>query len=72
MAERERKAMTLNLTDEEMSVVESLARAKDLSKTAVIRQALRLYQAVDVRRARGDKLMVENDDTKEKSELVLL
>lgn len=67
-----KKAMTLNLTDTEMQVVEELSKRKDLSKTAVIRQALRLYQTVDARLEKGEKLVFENDSTKEKSELMLL
>ncbi len=68
----EKRTMTLNLTETEMSVVEELAQQKDLTKTALLRQALRLYQMVDVRRSRGDKLLFENDETKEKAELMLL
>ena len=68
----EKRTMTLNLTETEMSVVEELAQQKDLTKTALLSQALRLYQMVDVRRSRGDKLLFENDETKEKAELMLL
>jgi len=64
--------MTLNLNDDEMRVLETLAQRKDLTKTAVIRQALRLYQMVSVRREQGDKLVLENEQTKEKAELMLL
>src|SRR5205823_14425730 len=39
-----KKTMTLNLTEREMEVLEELSRKKELSKTAVIRQALRLFQ----------------------------
>jgi hypothetical protein len=67
-----KKTMTLNLTDAEMQVLEDLCAKKDLSKTAVLRQALRLYQLVDVRLEKGDKLVVENDTTKEKAELMML
>jgi predicted transcriptional regulator len=67
-----KKTMTLNLTDSEMRVLEELSVKKDLSKTAVLRQALRLYQAVEARIERGEKLMFENDATKEKAELMLL
>ena len=67
-----KKTMTLNLTDAEMQVLEELCAKKDLSKTAVLRQALRLYQLVDVRLQKGDKLVVENDTTKEKAELMML
>ena len=66
-----KKTMTLNLTDQEMRVLEELSRQKDLSKTAVLRQALRLYQLVDVKIAEGGKLFFE-DQKKEKAELVVL
>jgi hypothetical protein len=64
--------MTLNLTDPEMEVLEDLSAKKDMSKTALIRQALRLYQLVDLRVRDGQKLFFENDLTKEKAELMLL
>lgn len=67
-----KRTMTLNLTDAEMSVLEGLCAKKDLSKIGVIRQALRLYQMVDVRLERGDKLLFEDDKTKEKSEVMML
>lgn len=66
-----KRTMTLNLTVEEMKVLEDLSNQKELSKTAVIRQALRLYQLVDVRLARGDKLFFE-DGAEKKAELMLL
>lgn len=67
-----KKTMTLNLTEPEMRVLEELSEKKDLSKTAVIRQALRLYQLVDVRLAEGNKLFFENADKSEKAELMVL
>jgi hypothetical protein len=39
---------------------------------AVLRQALRLYQSVEVRMARGEKLFFENDASKQKAELMVL
>jgi hypothetical protein len=63
--------MTLNLTDQEMRVLEELSTQKDLSKTAILRQALRLYQLIDVRLAEGGKLFFE-DQKKEKAELMML
>jgi hypothetical protein len=72
MEENEKRTMTLNLTPREMAVLEELASKKDLSKTAVMRLALRLLQAVDSKIRMGQKLMVEDEKTKEKSELVLL
>ena len=66
-----KRTMTLNLTDAEMQVLEELALKKDLSKTAVLRQALRLYQTVDARLERGEKLVFEDKGDK-KAELVVL
>ncbi len=68
----EKRTMTLNLTPREMSVLEELAAAKDLSKTGVMKLALRLLQAVDSKIRLGQKLLVEDGTTKEKSELVIL
>lgn len=67
-----KRTMTLNLTDAEMRVLDDLSARKDLSKTAVVRQALRLYQTIEARLERGDKLLFENDATKEKAELMLV
>ena len=67
-----KKTMTLNLTDAEMVVLEELCEKKDLSKTAVLRQALRLYQAVESRTERGAKLFFEDEQTKEKAEVMML
>lgn len=67
-----KKTMTLNLTDAEMVVLEELCEKKDLSKTAVLRQALRLYQTVESRTERGAKLFFEDEKTKEKAEVMML
>jgi hypothetical protein len=67
-----KKTMTLNLTDAEMTVLETLCAKKDLSKTALLRQALRLYQLVESRLENGDKLFFEDDKTKEKAEVMML
>jgi hypothetical protein len=66
-----KRTMTLNLTDQEMSVLEELSIQKDLSKTALLRQALRLYQIVDARISRGEKFFFEDPD-KQKAELMVL
>jgi hypothetical protein len=66
-----KKTMTLNLTDQEMRVLEDLSNQKDLSKTAILRQALRLYQLVDAKLAKGGKLFFE-DQKREKAELMVL
>jgi hypothetical protein len=67
-----KKTLTLVLSDIEMDVLDTLSSERSLSKTAVLRQALRLYQTVDIRQQRGDKLFFENEMSKEKAELMLL
>jgi len=67
-----KKTMTLNLTDAEMRVLDELCEKKDLSKTAVLRQALRLYQLIENRVDKGDKLFFEDEKTKEKAEVMML
>lgn len=67
-----KRTMTLNLTETEMLVLEELSDRKDLSKTALVRQALRMYQVVEARLERGDKLFFENEQTKEKAEVMML
>ena len=67
-----KKTMTLNLTNAEMRVLDELCEKKDLSKTAVLRQALRLYQLIENRVDKGDKLFFEDEKTKEKAEVMML
>lgn len=67
----DKKTMTINLSDSEMKALEEMCAQKDLSKTAVVRQALRLYQLVDVKIGSGGKLFFE-DEKKEKAELMVL
>ena len=68
----ERRTMTLNLSEAEMNVLEALSAKRDMSKTALLRQALRMYQAIEVRLDGGNKLFLENEATKEKAEMLLL
>tara|TARA_E500000318_G_scaffold111388_1_gene129808 strand:- start:3810 stop:4007 length:198 start_codon:yes stop_codon:yes gene_type:complete len=64
--------MTLNLSSQEMDLVERLADEKGLSKTALVRQALRLYQSISARLDKGEKVFVEDPTTKDKAELMVL
>lgn len=64
--------MTLNLTDQEMRVLEDLAQMKELTKTGVMKLALRLLQTLDARVEPGKKLFIEDGKSNEKSELVIL
>ena len=68
----ERKTMTLNLTEREMTVLEDLSRKKELSKTAVVRQALRLYQVIEARLTEGEKLFFEDEKAQRRSEVMVL
>ena len=58
MEENEKRTMTLNLTAREMAVLEELAAKKDISKTGVMRLALRLLQAVDAKISNGSEAHV--------------
>ena len=64
--------MTLNMTEAEMQVLAVLSEKKNLSKSALLRQALRMYQVIEARLENGDKLFFEDEKTKEKSEVMML
>lgn len=55
------KTMTLNLSEREMAVVEDMAGESGLSKTGVIKQALRLYQLIQTRIKAGETLTFSGD-----------
>lgn len=65
-------AITLKLSLREMKVLEELAEKKELTKVAVIRQALRLYQLLDARLAQGEKILVEDVSGAKTTELMML
>lgn len=67
-----KRTMTLNLNEAEMEALEELAKRKELSKTAVVRQALRLYQTVSLRLESGEKLFFEDEIEKKKAEVMVL
>ena len=68
----DKRTMTLNLTPREMDVLEELAKKKELNKTAVLRQALRLYQVVDEKLSRGEVLFFEDKVAKKRAEVFVL
>jgi predicted DNA-binding protein len=68
----ERRQMTLILSDKEMELLDDLSERRGMSKTALVRQALRLYQSVTERIERGEKVFVEDPTTKDKAELMVL
>ena len=66
----DKKMLTIKLSQQEMEMIEELARGKDVSKTAVIKQAVRLLMLVETRLGDGGKLFLEDD--KQKTELAVL
>ena len=68
----DRRQMTLMLSDKEMTLLDQLSRSRGMSKTALVRQALRLYQSVTERLENGEKVFVKKPATKEKTELMVL
>ena len=55
------RTLTLNLKPEEMEALENMAVEEGMSKTAVLRQALRLYQLVKVRMRNGETMSFSGD-----------
>lgn len=55
------KTMTLNLTNAEMDVLSGFAEEFGMSKTAVMRSALRLYQLVQHRLKNGEAMSWSGD-----------
>lgn len=66
----DKRAMTLTLSEVEMKALDELCAKKDATKTAVIRQAIRLYHLVDAKLADGGKLLLEEGGSK--SELMVV
>lgn len=70
---RERKRpIVLNLSEQEMVALERLAELRGMSKSGVLRQALRLYDSVERRLDQGERLFLEAPDKKEKMEIMLV
>jgi hypothetical protein len=68
----DRRQMTLMLSEREMALLDQLAERRGMSKAALVRQALRLFQSVTERIENGEKVFVERPITKEKTELVVI
>lgn len=56
------RTMTLNLTEQEMTTLGVISERKGMSKTAIMRQALRLYELVDARLSSGERMFFSGDD----------
>jgi hypothetical protein len=68
----EKRTMTLNLSEEEMGSLDQLALRNDMSKTAVIRKAIRIYLVLEKRMQRGEHIFVEDELRQMKVELLLV
>jgi predicted transcriptional regulator len=68
----EKRQMTLMLSEKEMTVLDRMADTRGITKTAVVRQALRMFQSITERIESGDKVFFEKHATNEKSELMVL
>lgn len=68
----EKKTMTLNLSEEEMDSLEHLAERNDLTKTAVIKKAIRIYLLLEKRLQKGEHLYVEDESHQIRVELLLV
>jgi regulatory protein YycI of two-component signal transduction system YycFG len=61
----------LNLSEAELQLLTELSQKKEMSKSAVLRQALRIMGMIEQRIEQGEKFYFESLD-KEKSEIVLM
>ncbi len=64
------KPLTVNFSEREMEVLEQLASDKDLSKTGILRQALRLYQYIDNKHKAGHRMLFDDEGRKTFVEIV--
>lgn len=67
-----RRSLILALSEIEMGALDRLAAKRNLTKSGVLRQALRLYETIEDRLERGEKFYVEDPKKKTKSELMLV
>jgi len=67
-----KRSLMLALSEIEMGALDRLATKRGLTKSGVLRQALRLYESIEDRLGRGEKLYVEDTKKKTKSELMLV
>lgn len=50
------RSVTVYLSDKEDDVLTAIAVEKHMTKENIMRQALRMYQTIEIRLARGEKL----------------
>lgn len=71
-ASKRDKGLMLTLSENEMMALGRLADRKGQTKSAILRQALRLYVSLDTKLSQGNRLLLEAPDKADKTELLLL
>lgn len=67
-----KRALVLTLSESEMTALGRLAGRKGQTKSAILRQALRLYDSLDTKLSQGNRLMLETPERSSKTEVLLL
>jgi hypothetical protein len=62
--------ISLNLSQSELELLSDLSEKKEMSKSAILRQALRLMATIEQRASEGQKFYFETP-LKEKSEVLI-
>lgn len=62
--------ISLNLSASELDLLSDLSQKKEMSKSAILRQALRVLGTIDHRISQGERFYFETTE-KEKSEVLL-
>jgi metal-responsive CopG/Arc/MetJ family transcriptional regulator len=62
--------ISINLSQAELDLLAELSEKKEMSKSAVLRQALRMMALIEQRVSQGEKFYLESA-AKEKSEVLL-
>ncbi len=71
-AQKREKGIMLSLSEVEMEALARLADRKGQTKSAILRQALRLYESLDTKLSEGNRLVLEAPDKMDKAEVLLL
>lgn len=71
-AQKREKGLMLSLSEIEMAALERLADRKGQTKSAILRQALRLYESLDTKLSEGMRLVLEEPNKTDKTEVLLL
>lgn len=64
-------ALKLNLSTSELESMQKICTEKSLSKTALIRRALKLYEILDKHTTEGSKIYIRTEDLNKEIELLL-